>query len=75
MWEINYLLAKITVGAVMSRNVVAIESDREPREAAQLMLAHGFGTLPVGSLPVVDGGLLVGIITETDLLRAFVHTV
>lgn len=70
VWEINYLLAKLTVGAVMSRNVIAIESDRELREAAQLMLDHGFG-----ALPVVDGGLLVGIITETDLLRAFVHTV
>ena len=70
VWEINYLLAKLTVGAVMSRNVVAIESDRELREAAQLMLDHGFG-----ALPVVDGGHLVGIITETDLLRAFVHTV
>jgi CBS domain-containing protein len=62
VWEINYLLARLTIGAVMSRNVVAIESDRAPREAAQLMLDHGFG-----ALPVVDGGL--------DLLRAFVHTV
>jgi acetoin utilization protein AcuB len=60
----------LTVGAVMSRNVVAIESDRELREAAQLMLDHSFG-----ALPVIDGSLLVGIITETDLLRAFVHTV
>jgi acetoin utilization protein AcuB len=69
VWEINYFLARLTVGTVMSRNVVVIESDREPREAAQLMLDHG-----VGALPVVDGGLLVGIITETDLLRAFVQT-
>jgi acetoin utilization protein AcuB len=69
VWEINYLLAKLPVGTVMSRNVVTIESDREPREAAQLMLDHGFG-----ALPVVDGGILVGIITETDLLRAFVQT-
>jgi acetoin utilization protein AcuB len=69
VWEINYLLAKLTVGAVMSRNVIAIESDRAPREAAQLMLDHGFG-----ALPVVDGDHLVGIITETDLLRAFVHS-
>jgi acetoin utilization protein AcuB len=70
VWEINYLLAKLTVEAVMTRNVVAIESGRELREAARLMLDHGFG-----ALPVVDGDLLVGIITETDLLRAFVHTV
>lgn len=53
----------------MSRNVVAIESDREPRETAQLMRDHG-----IGALPVVDGGLLVWIITETDLRRAFVQT-
>jgi len=29
-------------------------------------------TPKIGALPVVDGGRLVGIITETDLLRAFV---
>jgi acetoin utilization protein AcuB len=27
----------------------------------------------IGALPVVDGGKLIGIITETDLLRAFVE--
>ena len=67
MWEINYLLARMTVGSVMSKNVVTIGSGAEAREAAQLLLDHR-----IGALPVVDQGRLVGIITETDLLRAFV---
>ena len=67
VWEINYLLARMTVAAGMAKNVVTIESGRDATEAAQLMLDH-----KIGALPVVDHGLLVGIITETDLLRAFV---
>jgi CBS domain-containing protein len=30
--------------------------------------------LMIGALPVVDGATLIGIITETDLLRAFVKS-
>lgn len=69
VWEINYLLARMTVGSVMSKSVVTIESGRDASEAAQLLLDH-----KIGALPVVDRGHLVGIITETDLLRAFVKT-
>ncbi len=69
VWEINYLLARMTVGSVMSKNVVTIGSGAEAREAAQLLLDHR-----IGALPVVDQGRLVGIITETDLLRAFVKS-
>lgn len=67
VWEINYLLARMTVNAVMSKNVVTIDSGREAREAAQILLDN-----KIGALPVVDHGHLVGIITETDVLRAFV---
>ena len=69
VWEINYLLARMTLASVMTKNVVTAESSREATEAAQLMLDH-----KIGALPVVDRGLLVGIITETDLLRAFVKS-
>ena len=69
VWEINYLLARMTLASVMTKNVVTVESGREATEAAQLMLDH-----KIGALPVVDRGLLVGIITETDLLRAFVKS-
>ncbi len=68
VWEINYLLARMTVGSVMTKTVVTVESRRDSRDAAQLMLRH-----KIGALPVVDGGTLIGIITETDLLRAFVN--
>jgi len=66
MWEVNYLLAKLTVGQVMTKGVIIIGPDREARTAAQLMLEH-----KVGALPVLDGEVLIGILTETDILRAF----
>jgi len=66
MWEVNYLLAKLTVGQVMTKGVIIIGPDREARTAAQLMLEH-----KVGALPVLDGEILIGILTETDILRAF----
>jgi acetoin utilization protein AcuB len=67
VWEINHLLTKLTVGEVMTRTVITIGPDREARDAAQLMLDHS-----IGALPVTEGGRLVGIVTETDVLRAFV---
>ena len=70
VWEINYLLARMTVSNVMSKNVVSISPSQDAREAAQLMLDRKIGALPV----VSDGQQLVGIITETDLLRAFVKS-
>jgi len=69
VWEINYLLARMTVGSVMSKDVVTIGSGADAREAAQMLLDHR-----IGALPVVDRGRPVGIITETDLLRAFVKS-
>ena len=66
MWEVNYLLAKLTVGQVMTKGVIIIGPDQDARAAAQLMLEH-----KVGALPVLDGDVLIGILTETDILRAF----
>ena len=69
VWELNHLLTRLTVGKVMTQSVITVGPDREARDAAQLMLDH-----KIGALPVVDGGRLVGIVTETDLLRAFVRS-
>ena len=69
VWEINYLLARLTVESVMTKALVTVSPGWDPRDAAVLMLDH-----KIGALPVVDDGQLVGIITETDLLRAYVKT-
>ncbi len=52
---------------IMTRNVVTATSQMRVDEAARIMLDGRFG-----GLPVVDGGELTGIVTETDLLRALI---
>jgi acetoin utilization protein AcuB len=63
-------LERLRVGDVMSRPVITVTPETQVQEAAKLMLAHR-----IGGLPVVKAGTLVGIITETDLLEAFVEIV
>lgn len=67
IWELNYLLSKLTVDQVMRRSVIVVDPDREAADAAVLMVAE-----KIGALPVIYGGELVGIVTETDFLGAFV---
>jgi len=69
VWEVNYLLARLTVQEVMTTGVIIIGPDQNARNAARLMLEH-----KIGALPVLDGERLIGIITETDVLRAFART-
>ena len=66
VWEVNYLIARLTVGSVMRRAVITVDPQRDAAEAARIMLDH-----KIGALPVVDGGVVVDIVTETDMLRAF----
>ena len=65
VWELNYLLAQLTVGGVMSAAVIVVDPERPVAEAARIMMDH-----KIGALPVVDEGRLVGIITESDFVRA-----
>lgn len=55
-----------TVGDVMTRNVITVSEDATLGEAVSLMEMHG-----VKRLPVVKGEALIGILTRTDLLHAF----
>ena len=48
----------------MRREVVTLPPDCPLEEAATLMVAH-----KVDSMPVVEAGQVVGIITETDIFR------
>ncbi|MDR2617527.1 MAG: CBS and ACT domain-containing protein [Treponema sp.] len=68
MYEISYLLSKMTVKEVMEKSVITVKEDEVVEEAARIMADRG-----VGCLPVMRGSLLVGIITDTDLFRVFVN--
>src|SRR5262245_49585040 len=64
---VEEILSKTRVRDVMSSPVISIGPDTEVPEAARIM-ADG----KLGSLPVVDRGHIVGIVTETDLLNRIV---
>ncbi len=67
--ELYYLLAEIKVKEIMTKDPLTIGPDDTVERAAILMLEHKITGLPV----VNDGGDLVGIITQSDIFRAFVH--
>lgn len=60
-------LERVAVRTVMTKGLRTVRSDTTLVEVARLMLEHRFG-----ALPVVDGDRLAGIITETDILRAYI---
>jgi acetoin utilization protein AcuB len=66
VWEIRHLLDKLTVGEVMTYFVMTTAPDCPVTEAVGRMLGH-----KVGALPVVEDRQVVGILTRTDVLRAF----
>jgi CBS domain-containing protein len=61
LWE------RLRVWQIMSRVVVVVPAEAPMARAARMLLRY-----KVGGLPVMANGRLVGIITETDFLRAFV---
>lgn len=68
VWEANYLLSKIQVKDVMTKELITVGEDTLIEEAARIM-----ATNKIGGLPVVTGGKLVGIITETDVFNIFLE--
>lgn len=64
IFELHYLLAKLTIAEMMTRDPITVTPDATIRDAAKLMLEH-----KIGGLPVVENGKLVGIITESDIFR------
>lgn len=57
-----------TVGGIARRALISVDSGDHLETAARRMLENR-----IGGLPVIDGGQLVGIITESDLFRVFVR--
>jgi len=68
VWEMNYLLSKITIEEVMTKSVLTVTEDTPIEEAARMMADR-----KVGGLPVMRGEEVVGIITETDLFKVFLE--
>jgi acetoin utilization protein AcuB len=66
--EIYYLLDKVKIKQIMTRRPYTISSTAPIEEAALIMREK-----KIGCLPVVDSGKLVGILTETDILDAFIE--
>jgi len=68
IWEMNYLLSKVTVKQVMTKKVMIVDEDTPIEEAARIMADN-----KIGGLPVMRSGKVVGIITETNLFRIFIE--
>jgi acetoin utilization protein AcuB len=64
VYELNYLLAKMKVKDVMKKDPVTISPDTPFEDALRLGQER-----KIGSFPVVENGKLVGIATESDIVR------
>jgi acetoin utilization protein AcuB len=67
--ELYYLLAELHVKDIMTRDPVTVSPESTVEHAAQLMLENTISGLPV----VDDQGKVVGILTQSDVFRAFMH--
>jgi acetoin utilization protein AcuB len=66
--ELTYLLDRIRVAEIMTRTVTTMGPTFPVEDAARAMVNQH-----ISALPVTEGGRLLGIITETDVLRLFVR--
>jgi len=66
--ELHYLLDKLTVGEIMTRNVITISPDISIEEATTLLHDN-----KIGCLPVVEDGVLVGMLTENDVMEILIE--
>lgn len=68
IFEINYLLAKTKASEIMNAKTLTTTPETPVEEAAMMLYDHN-----IGCLPVVDGGKLVGIISDRDMYRVLVE--
>jgi acetoin utilization protein AcuB len=70
VWEINYLLAKMTVKEVMGKDPVTVDPEMSVEAAIALAQKKG-----VGALPVIENHKLVGIATTNDFFYKILNPV
>lgn len=68
VWELNYLLSKLTIKEIMTPDPITVRTTDTIGEAAKAMLENRIGGLPV----VDERGKLAGIITESDVFSMVV---
>jgi acetoin utilization protein AcuB len=66
IWEISRYLTNLTAGKLMTKNVRTITPDMTVERAARMMMEQ-----KIGCLVVVEDDIVMGILSEIDLLRAF----
>ena len=67
-YEVDFLVAKLTVEEIMTPDPKTLTNEASLHEAAKLMLEH-----KIGGVPILDGDGLVGMITESDVFRALIE--
>ena len=68
VYELNYLLDKIRVKELMTKDVITITENTPLEEAARILADN-----KIGGLPIIRDEEVVGIITETDLFKIFLE--
>lgn len=68
VFEVDYVLSRTKIGQVIQGSVITVGPDLPIEEAARVMIDHR-----IGCLPVVEDRKLIGIISDTDIFRAFVE--
>ena len=68
IYEMHYMLTRLKVTELMTSDVITVAPDVPLEEAARIMADN-----KIGGLPVLENGRLVGIITETDIFKAFLE--
>jgi acetoin utilization protein AcuB len=65
--ELIYLLNKIKISEVMTRNPITVQPDNTVDEVAQILVLY-----KISSVPVVEAGDLIGIITQSDIFKVYI---
>lgn len=68
-WQDEAVMDRTSVMSIMTAAPIVVEPDTPASEAARLMIDHA-----ISALPVMRGETLVGIVTTSDILMAFVRT-
>ncbi len=68
IWELNYLIGRLKIKELMTKNPITVSPEATIGEVARTMLEKRVSGLPV----VAEDGRLVGIITESDIFSMVV---